>query len=246
MGLFRPARVYLIGKLRRTRVWKIAKIAVSRLGGGPHLDRPATSSIEWDRTFGVETAHLVPLSGLSISSGNWLYGTHYEPISVARFQDMLGELKIEHRNFLFIDIGSGKGKAMLLAASYPFKEVIGVEFSPELHRTAEQNVQRYLGAKNCAIRPVCGDAALYEFPPEPAVIYLYNPFEAKILRRVMENLGRSLHATPREIYVLYYSPVERLRDFPEERAVFDNSDYLAPIVQNESYSIYRAVPFQSQ
>ncbi len=245
MKLLRPAFVNLTGKLRRTGIWKTAKTAVPLLGGFSRLDPPAKSSIEWDRMFGVETAQLVPLSSLSISSGNWIYGTHYDPISSIRFQNALGELKIEHRNFLFIDLGSGKGRAILMAASYPFKEVIGVEFSVELNRIAGQNIQKYLGAKNCAVRSVCADAAVYDFPPEPAIIYLYNPFEVTVLRKVMENLRRSLHACPRETYVLYYSPTDRLKDFPEERAVFDNADCLTAIIQNESYSIYRAIPLEN-
>ncbi len=241
MRLLQPACAHLTGKLRRTAIWKTAKTAVSFLGGSPRLHPPAASSIEWDRTFGVETAQLVPLSRLSIPSRNWIYGTHYEPISSIRFQNVLGELKIDYRNFLFIDLGSGKGKAILLAAAYPFKEVIGIEFSAELHRIAEGNIQKYLGVKNCAVRSICADVAVYELPPEPAVIYLFNPFEAKMLRKVVENLRRSLQASPRETYVLYYSPSERLKDFPEERAVFDRAGFLESIVQNESYSIYRAI-----
>ena len=244
MRLLRPASVHLTRQLRRTGIWKAAKTAVALLGGSSRVDPPAASSLEWDRVFGVETAQLVPLATLSISSRNWIYGTHYEPINSTSFQNALDELKIEHRNFLFIDLGSGKGKAMLLAASYPFKEVIGVEFSAELKRIAEQNIPKYRGAKNCAIRSVFADAAAYEFPLERAVVYLYNPFEAKVLRRVMENLRRSLRAYPRETYVFYYSPSERLMDFPEERAVFDNADCLAAIIQNESYSFYRAIPLE--
>ncbi len=241
MRLLQPACAHLTRKLRRTGIWKTAKTAVSFLGGSRRLHPPAASSIEWDRTFGVETAQLVPLSRLAILSKNWIYGTHYEPISSIRFQNVLGELKIEHRNFLFIDLGSGKGKAILLAAAYPYKEVIGVEFSAELHLIAEGNIQKYLGVKNCAVRSVCADAVAYDLPPEPAIIYLFNPFEATVLRKVMENLRRSLLARPRETYVVYYSPSERLKDFPEERAVFDDAAFLESIVQNESYSIYRAI-----
>jgi hypothetical protein len=61
----------------------------------------------------------------------------------------------------------------------------------------------------------------------------------------MENLRRSLRACPRENYVFYYSPSERLVNFPEERAVFDNADCLAAIIQNESYSFYRAIPLEN-
>ena len=112
---------HLTRKLRRTGIWKTAKTAASFLGVSRRLHPPAASSIEWDRMFGVETAQFVPLSRLAILSKNRIYGTHYEPISSIRFQNALGELNIEHRNFLFIDLGSGKGKAILLAAAYPYQ-----------------------------------------------------------------------------------------------------------------------------
>ncbi|MBZ5489392.1 MAG: class I SAM-dependent methyltransferase [Acidobacteriia bacterium] len=47
------------------------------------------------------------------------------------------------QDFTFIDLGSGKGRALLMAAQYGFKRIIGVEFMPELHRVAQENIRKY-------------------------------------------------------------------------------------------------------
>jgi methylase of polypeptide subunit release factors len=52
----------------------------------------------------------------------------------------VASLDVEHKDFTFIDLGSGKGRALVLALSYPFRRVVGVEFALELHRVAEANL----------------------------------------------------------------------------------------------------------
>jgi len=47
------------------------------------------------------------------------------------------------RDFTFVDLGSGKGRVLLMASHYPFKRIIGVEFIPELHQVAQENIRKY-------------------------------------------------------------------------------------------------------
>ena len=42
----------------------------------------------------------------------------------------------------FVDVGAGKGRALLLAAELPFRKIIGVELNEELTRIAQKNVAR--------------------------------------------------------------------------------------------------------
>ena len=49
-------------------------------------------------------------------------------------------LHLDFQDFNFVDIGSGKGRALLLASDYPFREIIGIELSPELDRVAQGEV----------------------------------------------------------------------------------------------------------
>ena len=73
---------------------------------------------------------------------------------------MLSALPIDYRDFTFIDIGSGKGRTLLMASDYPFRRIIGVELLPELHRIAQENVRKYKNEnqKSFAIVSQCVDA----------------------------------------------------------------------------------------
>jgi hypothetical protein len=186
---------------------------------------------EWDRTFGVETAEHVPLRQLTVPADTALYGTHYEPISPACCRRVLDSLTISHEEFVFLDLGSGKGRALLMAAGYPFKRVVGVEFARELHEQALANFRTYTGPLRCGrLESVHADAVAFPFPPEPTVLFLFNPFEASVLATVLNNLRRSVEAHPRAVYVLYY--------YPAEAHVLESAPFLRLLRGNDSFRVY--------
>jgi hypothetical protein len=110
--------------------------------------------------------------------------------------------------FAFVDLGSGKGRALLVASELPFAKIIGVELSRELHRIAEQNLGRYRSAsQRCTTFSLyCMNASEYTFGPEPLVLFLSNPFGRETIRRVLANLEASLVAMPRDAYLVYVNP----------------------------------------
>lgn len=88
---------------------------------------------EFDRKYGVNTDGEIGgwtyLSDLDIPSPNWIYGRNYAGIEPERFFAILESMSIPFEEFVFIDFGSGKGRALLMASEYPFKKIIGIEFS---------------------------------------------------------------------------------------------------------------------
>src|SRR5262249_45180057 len=80
------------------------------------------------------------------------------------------------RNFTFVDMGPGKGRALLLAAEQPFARVIGVEVLPELHAIAQQNIAAAASRLVChKIESISADARIFQFPDGPLVVFLFNP-----------------------------------------------------------------------
>jgi SAM-dependent methyltransferase len=132
----------------------------------------------------------------------------YQPTEPALFHEMLGSLPIDFRSFTFVDLGSGKGRALLLASDYPFRRIVGVELIPGLHRAAQKNLSTYKSdTQKCfAIESTCGDVREFSFPKEPLLIYLFNPFPESILEQVIANLERSLAEHPRPIFIVYHNP----------------------------------------
>jgi hypothetical protein len=122
---------------------------------------------------------------------------------------MLQRLAIDFSEFSFIDLGSGKGRVLMMAADYPFRRILGVELLSGLHRVADENIRKYKSAaqKCFAVESVCGDAREFIFPPEPTVLYLFNPLLESGLERVMANLELSLRRNSRPVYVIYHNPL---------------------------------------
>lgn len=168
----------------------------------------AKVSAAFDAAFGVETTGLIALSDLEIDSPNYLYGTVYKASEPGRFREILKATGIGYHDYTFIDLGSGKGVTLLLASEYPFRAIRGVEFARELHELAEQNIRRFSSAnQKCRdLRSVHADATSFEFPAGPLLVYLYHPFEADVLRRVMARLEASYRANPRPLVVAYAQP----------------------------------------
>jgi SAM-dependent methyltransferase len=133
----------------------------------------------------------------------------YQATEPAAFHQMLASLGIDFGEFTFIDLGSGKGRTLLMASDYPFRRILGVEILPELHRVAEENIARYESdrQKCFAIESRCGDARQFEFPAEPTVLFLFNPLPEAGLTQAIANLERSLRQHPRAVYVLYHNPL---------------------------------------
>jgi SAM-dependent methyltransferase len=200
---------------------------------------PGSEPSEFDRTFGVDTDGDLDdwtyLSDLDIPSPNWIEGTDYSPIHPERLLGILSSIPLQHEDFVFVDFGSGKGRALLVASQFPFRKIIGVEFSPELHAIAGQNVARYRNpAQRCTnIQCICMDFARFPLPPEPAVFYFFDPCDAAVLAQVLDNLENSLREHPREIFIVYAAPrLQRL---------MDSAGFLKKVATNEQFqfSLYR-------
>lgn len=133
----------------------------------------------------------------------------YYPTLRDGFQKVMDDVHIAPERFVFIDLGSGKGRAVLLASELPFKRIVGVELAPALHEAARRNVSVYRGdEQRCHdIELVCADAADYELPLDNLFIFLFQPFPEPVLSKVLENLERSLAWHPREVVVAYANPV---------------------------------------
>jgi SAM-dependent methyltransferase len=137
----------------------------------------------------------------------------YQPTEPALFHEMLESLTqqaaIDLANFTFVDLGSGKGRTLLMASDYPFRRIIGVELLPALHAIAEENIRSYRSeSQKCfALEAICGDATEFHFPEEPTVLFLFNPLPESGLTRAIANLEESLRAHPRPFYSLYHNPL---------------------------------------
>ena len=107
--------------------------------------------------------------------------------------------------YSFIDFGAGMGRALLLASEFPFREVIGVELHPDLAAIAQKNATRWqlAGRNRCPIRILTQEATAFEFPDNPCLAYLFNPFRPVVLKALIRHIERSFRNRPGELDLLY-------------------------------------------
>ena len=169
-------------------------LCLFNLKGTPHhiLSRMVDLK-RYDREHGVETSGLIELDQLDLDNPNKAHGTRYGGASPWLFKEILDRIPIEHKNYTFIDIGSGKGAALFQASDYPFKQIIGVEFAQALHEVALRNIANFRSkTQQCKnIMAICMDAAVYQFPEGPWVLFFNTPFGVPIWKLVAENIARS-------------------------------------------------------
>ena len=156
----------------------------------------------------------------------------YQPTEEPLFHEMIVSLNVNFREFTFIDIGSGKGRTLLMASNYPFRRILGVELLPGLHYVAEQNIAKYKSdSQLChALESICIDARKFVFPMEPMVLYLFNPLPAQGLDDVLTNLEQSLQTNPRPVFALYHNP--------EHEHLFTQRRFLQKIRGTHQYSLF--------
>jgi SAM-dependent methyltransferase len=137
-----------------------------------------------------------------------LFHSPYQPTEPALFREMMARLPIEFDRFTFVDIGSGKGRTLLMASEYPFWKIVGVELIAELHDAAEENIREYRSpTQRCMhIESLLADAREFELPEEPLVLYLFNPLPERALSEVLGRLEKSLVRAPRPVWIVYHNP----------------------------------------
>ena len=163
----------------------------------------------FDWRHGVRTCGDAHLNALTIAGGNADHGFFYQASHPKFLGEVFGSLKVEYSRYLFVDLGSGMGRVMLVASEFPFRRIVGVEFARELHEIACDNIGRYRSAsQKCHdVRSIHQDAVEFAFPALPTVLFMANPFRPAVLVPVLQNLQRSLESDPRDVVLLYTAPL---------------------------------------
>lgn len=190
----------------------------------------------FDKRYNVETAREEDLGEMGLSSdaierGNGVYRVTWGWL----IEKALARLDVDPHRYAFIDYGSGKGKAMLIASHYPFRTIIGLEFAKRLHEIASQNCRTYHSAdqKCYSLSPVFGDVLNYSPPAGPIVCFMCNPFDQKTMREVFEGWRIRCQSGERDIRILYLN----MRDIAELAEVLAEQGWLKPIVRNRRFVV---------
>ena len=193
-----------------------------------------TPQRRFDRRFGVDTTGYIAPEDLGTPEATPEDTGGYEPTPRTAFRRILKSLGIDYSRYSFVDMGSGKGAVLLYAAAFPFKRIIGVEFSPAMHAVAEKNLVAYRGRICCRdIRNLRVNAVDFEPPSGPTVFFFFNPFKGRTLERVCRNIERAIASGACEALVIYYHTESR-------HPAFDRAARLKTIRRAPDHTIYVA------
>jgi predicted RNA methylase len=163
----------------------------------------------FDAAHGTDTAAVLvgrELGPAATRAGHLV--VHYETTSETAICLPLDSLGADFGGFTFVDLGCGKGKPLLVASTYGFRRLVGVDVSPACVAVARRNLTRYGPERidTARVQLLVGDAEDFVWPPDPLVVYLYNPFPGAVLERVVADLESSLRERPRPCAVIYVNP----------------------------------------
>jgi SAM-dependent methyltransferase len=177
----------------------------------------------FDVEFGVRTSGLV--AGRHLKSGHKhdRHATAYYGVAPSVLQSLIKRWRrtgpaTPISETTFVDLGAGMGRAVLLASELEFKAVVGVELHPALAAIARKNVRlwRAAGRKCSSIRVFQADAVGFTLPDGPVLVFLFNPFAAAVLRRLLKGWRKSLAGRPQAVDILYVNN-EQERELESEQ-----------------------------
>ncbi|MHB9134420.1 MAG: SAM-dependent methyltransferase [Armatimonadota bacterium] len=159
--------------------------------------------LEWrdalhERRMGVSTVGIKHFEDMSQNKDS----VHYEPTDYDLIPPLLDYLELQPDD-VFVDLGCGKGRVLVVAARYPIRKVIGLELVPEIAEAARENMQRL--TTQAPVEILQGDAVDFD-PREGTVFYFYHPFGERTLTTVLNNMRQSIERNPRTIRIVYNSP----------------------------------------
>jgi len=182
------------------------------------LDNAHAWAFDWQ--YGVNTRTIVPTHALALAEPQARQASRYQAASLRLVKRLLERAPGSPSEYEFVDIGSGMGRVLVVAAEYGFREVIGVEISKPLADGARRLLKRYTEVSGHSVpyQVVNSDVAQYEFPPTDTFIFMYNPFGASVMQVVIDALAASLRRHHHRVVIAYANAVHH--------QLFDGLPYL--------------------
>lgn len=185
------------------------------------VPKPARDALRWadqklehshyvalDRYYGIETFDRVYLDELGVESEGRVF---YEAIGWWPLRRALAALH-PGPNDVFVDLGSGKGSALVVAGQFPMRRVIGVELADKLNVVARENLTKVrprLKAGDYEI--TTADALKWPVPDDLSIVFMFCPFVGDVFSQAMDRIFESYDRNPRPLHLIYAFPWEHNR-----------------------------------
>lgn len=147
----------------------------------------------FDRILNKTNDYLLNISTGGTQSVNRPGSVYYATNAYSHIRDTLKRLKLVPED-TFVDVGSGKGRVVCLAAQYKIQLAVGVEYSTELALQARRNAKRLRRSASSIL--ICNSTAEQFDYSTATALYFFNPFKAHVLDRVLRKIRADRHGKP--------------------------------------------------
>jgi SAM-dependent methyltransferase len=182
---------------------------LSRMPGGRHLYKAHWERLHpFDRLYGIHTSGTDKVDDDLADQSAYAHANSYASSQPSLLRVVLAGLPNAGAS-TFVDLGCGKGRPLFVATEFPFRAIIGVEFSPRLAAIAKANAAQMVRRhpRRTPVQILIADAGEFRYPSGDIVVFLYNSFGPVILRQVIGQLEAALAIEKRTVHVIYYNPV---------------------------------------
>lgn len=162
--------------------------------------------VRGEKKYRLNTTQPAELNTLTIVNGDMLQGSRYEAVNYYILEQLLGRLTQVTEPYNFVDLGCGKGRAMVVAAHYGFTEIKGIDFATEVCKKAEENMRTVAAEFPIHFQVLNEDVLNYNITENDTVFFMFNPFSKEVLTKFLEKIEASLEQYPRIIHFVYASP----------------------------------------
>ena len=177
------------------------------------------ADLRFDREHGLDTCEIIEkpnFVGMPAEIGR--DSTPYIPSGETRIRRLIRRSRIDPSEYHFVDLGTGKGRPLLIASGYPFRSITGIEADHDLCEIARANVQAWARSHaGTPIRVIEGDVRTASLPKGNLFVFMYNPFIGEVFEAVAKRLAE-VASSPRKVVVAYSG--DRLADALERTGAF--------------------------
>ena len=157
--------------------------------------------------YGTNTFIPVELKDLTITNGDRKKASRYEAVSFYMLEKLLRAFQKISQLTSIIDLGSGKGRVLMVAPHFGFTDITGIDFAKELCVQAMANMmEKKTHFPGIKWKVINDNVENFDIGSRDSVFFMFNPFAEDVLKRFLEKLDHSCHEFPRSIYFLYASP----------------------------------------
>lgn len=172
--------------------------------------------IKGEYKYRISTAGYEKLSDKGIDKFTLNQAFSYMPSNYVLLERVFRKVNQFSHNQTILDMGCGKGRALIVASRFGFVHLKGIELVPAYCRKTIDLLTQVKKADNkIEFQVQCMDALCYTLEDNMQVLFFYNPFKERVMMEVIKNIKSSLKRAPRNLYIVYLNPLFR-QNFKDE------------------------------